>query len=620
MKKLLLPVCALLSTGVFAQTYFSDDFSGGIAAWTLTDDDGDGNDWGIFDSAGPQGNVATSASWAGAPLNPDNWMISPAIDLSAASDPNTVLDWSVYAQDQAWADENYTVYVGTSAAIADLMMSDITFNEIVGTSADYMSRTLNIADLNGESAVYVAFRHHDVSDQFRINIDDVVVRTVLSDDIEMISVNTDPVVEPGMVDITGTVKNNGANTITSFDVDWNDGTSHNATITATINPGETYNFTHPTQLDAAGGVTYDMTVCATYAEDLDAANNCVDATINGVGEIPQKYVVGEEKTGTWCGWCPRGDVFMNIMDEEEYFIGIAVHNSDPMVVTAYDSGINTYVPGGYPGGGIDRVVAADPSAFPTEYVNRLEHIAPASVDVSFEEVGSNIEVTVSADFVAALSGDYRLAVVVTEDGVTGTGSGYNQVNYYSGGGAGAMGGYEDLPDPVPAADMVYNHVARALGNNEILGEPGSLPASIEAGTTESYTYTIPMGAEWDAQNLHYVGLLVNGTTGEILNAGKTSPAPIDDVGIEENTANFELNVFPNPASEFTYVQVGLVEAADVTVEVYNMLGEIVYSNSTQNLSAGKYNYTVDVNALSSGVYTVRTMVNSSVKTVKLSVQ
>ena len=55
-----------------------------------------------------------------------------------------------------------------------------------------------------------------------------------------------------------------------------------------------------------------------------------------------------------------------------------------------------------------------------------------------------------------------MAVVIVEDSVRGTASGYAQANYYSGGGNGPMGGYENLPSTIPASQMTYNHVARVL--------------------------------------------------------------------------------------------------------------------------------------------------------------
>jgi hypothetical protein len=183
--------------------------------------------------------------------------------------------------------------------------------------------------------------------------------------------------------------------------------------------GALYNFTHPTALAAVAGNTYSLTVCATVTDDGDEENNCMDGSVSCVSEIPTKYVVGEEKTGTWCGWCPRGTVAMDAMNPEERFIGIAVHNGDPMVVSAYDSGINTYVPGGYPGAGVDRVIDGDPSAFSSMFAERSSHIPPASIFVEAEDAGENINVHVIGWFIADLTGDYRLAAVITEDGGNG---------------------------------------------------------------------------------------------------------------------------------------------------------------------------------------------------------
>ena len=54
-------------------------------------------------------------------------------------------------------------------------------------------------------------------------------------------------------------------------------------------------------------------------------------------------------------------------------------------------------------------------------------------------------------------------MALTEDGVRRVmTSGYNQVNAYAGNALGPMGGFESLPNPVPAAQMVYDHVARVL--------------------------------------------------------------------------------------------------------------------------------------------------------------
>ena len=50
------------------------------------------------------------------------------------------------------------------------------------------------------------------------------------------------------------------------------------------------------------------------------------------------------------------------------------------------------------------------------------------------------------------------------------------------------------------------------------------------------------------------------------------------------------------------------------------MGELVYTETTQNLAAGKYYYQVDVSTFAAGIYNVKTTVNDIVKTAKLSVQ
>ena len=136
------------------------------------DSDGDGDNWEAFDyqTGNGEGYVATSASWSSVSgaLNPDNWLISPAIDLSTASG-NIELTWKVMAQDQAWPQENYSVYVATSNGLNDFTGSSTSFTEVLTTSNGYMSRALDISSFAG-SYIYIAFRHHNCSDWYIINV------------------------------------------------------------------------------------------------------------------------------------------------------------------------------------------------------------------------------------------------------------------------------------------------------------------------------------------------------------------------------------------------------------------------------------------------------------------
>ncbi len=615
-KKLLLGGCMALFSAHLNAQLLSETFDTEIpATWTIIDVDGLVSitaqaEWASFAHNASSQDACSSSWYDNAGAGPTNdWLITPAISIPLTGTYG--LKYFGSSHEASYLEE-YEVLVsttGTDPADFVTTLLSVTNEPLAG-----VTHLLSLVPFAGET-IYIAF-HHTSNDESMLHLDNVIVDEFPPNDIALVSISTPPVVEAGTVNITGTVLNNGLNPMSSFDLDWNDGVAHSATITASIPAGGSYNFTHPTSLTAVGGVTYEMTVCATVVGDGDVSNNCMDYSVSCVAEIPQKYVVGEERTGTWCGWCPRGTVALEEMESEEFFIGIAIHNGDPMVIPAYDSGINAYIPPSFPGAAVDRVIEGDPGSFSSMYDARSSHIPPASIDVSYALVGSNIEVTVTANFVANLTGDFRLAAVITEDNVTGTASGYNQANYYSGGGAGAMGGYESLSDPVPAADMHYEHVARALGDNQILGTSGSLPASVAAGTSESYTYIIPRGAGWNMDWLNFIGMLVDGTTGEILNAGITTAEPS---GINEESAEFGLAIFPNPSSNLTYLQVNLLETSTISIEVYNNLGELVFVEQAQNLDQGNYNYTIDVTNFAAGLYTVKTTVNETVQTDKLSV-
>ena len=233
-----------------------------------------------------------------------------------------------------------------------------------------------------------------------------------------------------------------------------------------------------------------------------------------------KRVLIEEGTGTWCNWCPRGIVFGEQMVYEYDVIFIAIHMNDIMESTPEYADATTIQ--GLPAGNIDRTaMRIDPLNWESRVLDQLNEVPPADISVTttYNPATRNISMTVTADFFVALNGDYRLGAVVVEDAVTGTSTGYDQYNAYSGGST-QMGGWENLPNPVPARQMFYDHVSRYLAT-EYKGDPGSLPGSISAGSQHSYTLNYTLPPEYDDEYVHVVGYITNADTGKILNAGKS---------------------------------------------------------------------------------------------------
>lgn len=347
-----------------------------------------------------------------------------------------------------------------------------------------------------------------------------------------------------------------------------------------------------------------------------------------------KKVVIEEKTGTWCGFCPSGTVAMeDLTTSEPNSIGIAIHDSDPMENTYYN-GASDALPlfGGYPYAAADRANVGGTwatydghAAVMGEAFNVREGETPAaSIAVGANYVAGDGKIYVDIQIVmdSDESGDWRLAAVLVEDNVTGTSSGYAQANYFAGGGYGNLDGaghdWDAETNPIPAANMEYDHVARKVANDQWEGDAGSLPSTLDAGATYGYSYEITKQSTWDENNLKVVAMLVQ-PDGTINNANSVGVTPATS-SIEEIENDFGMLVYPNPATTEATVRVTLDEAADVTIEIFNVLGERVFVDSKLNMSPETYLYSIDVDGMSAGVYTVKTTVNNTIKTEKLSVR
>ena len=144
----------------------TDPFAEG---WTIRDEDGDGYNWEWMEGSGSDYNVyegthcmasasyQNSAFGGGTALNPDNWLISPAFTAGS-----TVTFW--YAgQDPNYAAEPFGVYVIANGTASDELGHFTASNT-------YQQGSVDISDFAGQT-VQVAFRHYDITDMFRLNLD-----------------------------------------------------------------------------------------------------------------------------------------------------------------------------------------------------------------------------------------------------------------------------------------------------------------------------------------------------------------------------------------------------------------------------------------------------------------
>src|SRR6185312_11971302 len=80
-------------------------------------------------------------------------------------------------------------------------------------------------------------------------------------------------------------------------------------------------------------------------------------------------------------------------------------------------------------------------------------------------------------------------------------------------------------------------------------------------------------------------------------------------GISELNNVSHFNMYPNPASGETNIEFTLKQDKNVNVEVYNMLGEKVYSAEQGTMAAGNHLININTASLHTGVYFVRFTTN-----------
>ncbi|MAR39586.1 MAG: hypothetical protein CMD22_02680 [Flavobacteriales bacterium] len=413
-------------------------------------------------------------------------------------------------------------------------------------------------------------------------------------------------------DVVVDVINLGLTTVNSFDIDFDyNGSVITENVTGVNIPMlSTYSvsFTNPIML-SGGTVSGTATLSNVNALGPDdvPTNDASSVQITAVVPTPNKLVVGEEATGTWCGWCPRGAVALNFMDQDYhgYFQGIAVHNGDPMTDVDYDGGM---VVGGYPSGFVNRGVEIDPSDFELQFMQKISTPISATFNGTAVATGNVINVEMSATATSLITGNWTFACALVEDSVTGTGGTWYQSNSYSGtislidvDGTDWM----NLPTWVPDVQMIYRHVARGIQPSF---NGGALPQSTyNVGDVFTQNFQFTVDPTWDINNMHVVGMLMN--NGTIDNA-VSLPVSIS-TSVDNFVSDIDFNIYPNPTTSTTNFFLNLDAEKEVSVSIMSIEGKYI-AKGTYGKMIGSHSLTFDVSNLSKGVYVVQAIIGEEI--------
>ena len=392
------------------------------------------------------------------------------------------------------------------------------------------------------------------------------------------------------------ITNNSAKPITqltySISVDGVNGAEKSLDLSSPIEPMETASIPYITAFEDDGVHTVELNISKVNGNTNINKHSSAEYSIIALEKSADRVSVVEEQTGTWCGWCPRGHVALDLLNKQlgDKVVTLAGHFAngetlvDPMNILGdnitsqaerfADYGLVAMTlssllgGGGLPGAMFDRVVAADPYVGAnttkgkngtyeygaTDLVNLLKEENPSEADFSMtaswaDDKNTDIKVDLTTTFNYNRFGSfpYGVAFVLSENGMTGQGATWKQLNYYSK--LAGVNGASDFNNPDMAAwfkagsyvSTTYDNVVVQAWNP--LGDAAIVDKSktdIDKGEVIHFSTTLKVNSDLiqNYNNLTLSALLVNLNSLAVVNAAKVvlgnCAAGIEDVNSEAN--------------------------------------------------------------------------------------
>ena len=319
-------------------------------------------------------------------------------------------------------------------------------------------------------------------------------------------------------------------------------------------------------------------------------------------------------TGTWCQYCPCGEVIIDTtLVYFPHTIVLGYHgpttSSDPWSAPSA-SMISLFGFNAYPTAVVNRSTGIIDRGSWFSAVSHQNHFTPPGCDIAIYNYNYNAGThTITANIISTarstMTGSFYIMMVLTEDNLI-----------YSQTGNGSC---------IGSANFVHNFVVKGLIN----GATGTLLATTDNwsqgnSVTTPLNYTFPAGV-FDANcklNVFVYQQGANITYDNYVQQGTVIPATTGPTGIiNQNTTATQFNLsqnYPNPFNPTTNIHFSVPKDGTVSLKVYDMLGNIVDTYVDGFMKTGTYNAEVDASNWASGVYFYTLRTGNFIETKKMS--
>ncbi|GIV26359.1 MAG: hypothetical protein KatS3mg027_0173 [Bacteroidia bacterium] len=607
--------------------------------------------WGVLYNPTLKDTFLVSTSWVDTNKVTSRWLLLPVINGISI---NSVLHWKAMAPDPNYAD-GYAVYISTNTTTTDTTIFNNS-NKVFqindnstsggGEKQNWTLRSISLANYSGQS-IRVAFKN--ISKQkYQLWIDDIMVQNL-------------PYAYDAAIENIGNVKyvwinqpftlkakiiNQGYQNISNINLAYSIQSitynNQSFALNSDLLPlnSSTVAFTNTININTAGLYKIKIWINQINGQpDQNPYNDTVSYYLSVLNNTITPKILVEQLTDAYLPDAPANqDTLQSITQQDTNILVVQIHQNDSLKIS------NSYLfpqlfkfPENALPAMINRNYSNDVSRnyfYRNElrsYILKQKNVvSPCKINISninADTIARSIQCNVSIEFFQNAIGDYRVGIYLIENNVCGNVSdtslnGYNQLssfyftpysNYYQ------QGYYLSSADAFLLNAYQYkHHYVLNQAPVGIYGDATVIPNNPIANNVYSQSYTLSIPTSSSAfknnfDNFYLVAFVYEHDTlienRNILNADKRKVTNNPElVSVAQNTLPDDIKIFPNPASQYIFVNVPFNKFQGI---IWNTLGQQMLSFQSP---------LIDISSLPQGVYILSILSDSQVYSKRIIIQ
>lgn len=586
--KQLFTILTMLAVGFLNAQVFSENFDGGVPGNLIEDTINGNHSWsGCGSDTGgvpcPINGSGSATFYHASQTAYNTALMTPVMDLSSGVHKAT---FTVAKKMKNERINEFHVEISTDGG--DTWTTMRSYMEEIAEPTEF---TVILTPYGPTAETSVRFRARNKGGH-RLILDDVAIAQVTTDDATIESLNLLPLFAAGPTEISGTLRNNGLNTLTSFDLNWqvDGGAVHTQNYTAqNIASGQELNFVHAEVWDAVGG-DHDVKVWVSNTNFTDAnpANDELTQSVTVASGTAYKVPMFEKFSSSTCPPCYTFNTFSftpfwnNYGHDKAVLISYQVNwpgAGDPYYTAEVGTRVSYYGINAAPTLLLNSQDVGMPNSTGLQtYLDNVintDRISYFQIEADHSLTGSVLNVDV--DITPYISGNYNVQVMVIEKLTTGNVANNGETSF---------------------KHVFMKGLPNANGTNIAFqfDQVETLSLSTDLSTTNVE----------ELSDIAVVIFIQDNATKEIMQSGYTTSSNIV-LGVDDQSVKSDIVLVPNPTSGI----IKIISENEVQLQVFDLSGKNVFNQS--QVSA---NSTLNLSGLGKGVFVVHMTQKDGTKIVK----